>query len=91
MYVRDEQLKVIKYNHLIANLLIFHNCKNMRQALKELQDEGMILTPEILRALSPYRQHPSRFDMYELRDREVKPIDYGVQLDLAKHEKMAAL
>ena len=89
--VRDEQLKVIKYNHLIANLLIFHNCKSMTQALKELQDEGMILTPEILRALSPYRQHPSRFGMYELRDREVGPIDYGMQLDLAKHEEMAAL
>jgi TnpA family transposase len=29
--VRDEQLKVIKYNHLIANLLIFHNCKSMHR------------------------------------------------------------
>jgi hypothetical protein len=62
-------LKVIKYNHLIANLLIFHNCKSMTQALKELQDEGLILTPEILRVLSPYLQHPSRFGTYELRDR----------------------
>ncbi len=56
--VRDEQLKVIKYNHLIANLIIFHNCKSMTQALKELQDEGMALTPEILRALSPYGSTP---------------------------------
>lgn len=87
--VREEQLKIIKYNHLIANLLIFHNCKSMTQALKELQDEGVALTPEILRALSPYRQHPSRFGMYELRDRDVGPIDYDVQLDLAKQEAMA--
>lgn len=36
--VREEQLKVIKYNHLIANLLIFHNCKSLTQALNELQD-----------------------------------------------------
>jgi len=86
--VRDEQLKVIKYNHLIANLLIFHNCKSMTQALKELQDEGMVITPEILRALSPYRQHPNRFGMYELRDREVGPIDYDVKLDLEKYEEM---
>ena len=84
--VRDEQLKVIKYNHLIANLLIFHNCKSMTQALKELQDEGMELTPEILRALSPYRQHPSRFGMYELRDCEVEPIDYDVRLELLSNE-----
>ena len=87
--VRDEQLKVIKYNHLIANLLIFHNCKSMTQALKELQEEGMVLTPDILRALSPYRQHPSRFGMYELRDRETAPVDYDVRLDLTGYESMA--
>ena len=87
--VRDEQLKVIKYNHLIANLLIFHNCKSMTQALKELQNEGMTLTPEILQALSPYRQHPSRFGMYELRDREAGPVDYGVRLDLSKPENIS--
>ena len=84
--VRNEQLKVIKYNHLIANLLIFHNCKSMTQTLKELQDEGMVLTPEILRALSPYRQHPSQFGMHELRDSEAEPIDYDVRLELAKSE-----
>jgi TnpA family transposase len=81
--VRDEQLKVIKYNHLIANLLIFHNCKSMTQALKELQDEGLTLTSEILQALSPYRQHPSRFGRYELRERMTEPIDYDVRLKLS--------
>jgi len=86
--VRDEQLKVIKYNHLIANLLIFHGCKSMTQALKELQEEGIDLTPEILRALSPYRQHPSRFGRYELRDRQVEPIDYDTKLDLMEYEEM---
>ena len=84
--VRDEQLKVIKYNHLIANLLIFHNCKSMTQALKELQDEGLTLTSEILQALSPYRQHPSRFGRYELRERMAEPVDYDVRLELTKHD-----
>jgi TnpA family transposase len=78
--VRDEQIKVIKYNHLIANLLIFHNCHTMTQALKELQEEGMVLTPEILQALSPYRQHLIRFGAFELRDRDVEPIDYDIRL-----------
>lgn len=76
--VRDNQLKIIKYNHLIANLLIFHNCHTMTQALKELEAEGMPLTPELLAALSPYRTHPNRFGMYELRERKLKPIDYDV-------------
>jgi len=84
--VRDEQLKVIKYNHLIANLLIFHNCKSMTQALKELQDEGLTLTSEILQALSPNRQHPSRFGRYELRERMVEPVNYDVRLELTNHD-----
>jgi hypothetical protein len=25
--VRDNQLKIVKYHHLIANLLIFHSCR----------------------------------------------------------------
>jgi hypothetical protein len=58
----------------------------MTEALKEMQDDGMALTPDILRALSPYRQHPSRFGMYELRDSEAGPIDYDVQLELVRNE-----
>jgi TnpA family transposase len=77
--VRDNQLKIIKYNHLIANLLIFHNCHTLTQALQELEAEGMELTPELLGALSPYRTHHiNRFGRYELREREPAPVDYGV-------------
>jgi hypothetical protein len=42
--VRDNQLKIIKYNHLIANLLIFHNYRAITLALKELETEGVRLT-----------------------------------------------
>jgi hypothetical protein len=42
--VRDNQLKIIKYNHLIANLLIFHNCRTITLALKELETKGVRLT-----------------------------------------------
>jgi TnpA family transposase len=59
--VRDDQLKIIKYNHLIANLVIFHNCHSITQALKELEAEGMKLTPELIAGFSPYRtSHPLR-------------------------------
>lgn len=60
----------------------------MTQALKELQEEGMVLTPEILRALSPYRQHLNRFGTFELRDRDVEPIDYDIRLELMKNQEM---
>jgi hypothetical protein len=32
--------KMIKYNHLIANLQILHNCRAITLALKELEIEG---------------------------------------------------
>ncbi|HEY5706741.1 MAG TPA: hypothetical protein VIS96_14340 [Terrimicrobiaceae bacterium] len=39
----------------------------------------LLLAPELLGALSPYRTHPiNRFGMYELREREPAPVDYGV-------------
>jgi len=53
---------------VIANLLIFHNCRTITLALKELETNGVRLTPELLGALSPYRTHHiNRFGMYELR------------------------
>jgi len=82
--VRDNQLKIIKYNHLIANLLIFHNCHTMTEALKELEAEGMQLTPELLGAFSPFRMHPNRFGTYELQERELRPIDYNVTFKMKK-------
>jgi TnpA family transposase len=82
--VRDNQLKIIKYNHLIANLLIFHNCYTMTGVLKELEAEGMQLTPELLGAFSPFRMHPNRFGTYELQERELRPIDYNVTFKMKK-------
>jgi hypothetical protein len=47
--------------------------------LKELETKGVRLTPESLGALSPYRTHHiNRFGMYELRELEPAPVDYGV-------------
>ncbi len=81
--VREDQLKIIKYNHLIANLMIFHNCHTMTQAFKELEAEGIKLTPELAAVFSPYRtHHANRFGMYELRERNLEPIDYGVTFQM---------
>jgi len=54
----------------------------MTQALKELGVEGFQLTPEIVAAFSHYRRRPNRFDMYELRERILEAIEYGVTFDL---------
>jgi len=78
--VRDDQVKVIKYNQLIANLVIFHNCHTITQALKNLEAEGWTLTPELLASFSPFRTHHlNRFGLYDLKEREPAPVDYGIR------------
>ncbi|MCP1121624.1 transposase [Robbsia andropogonis] len=69
--MRDDQLKIIKYNHLIANLVTFHNCQTITPSFKELESKGMQLKLELLAAFSPYRTHHLiRFGLFELRDRD---------------------
>lgn len=55
--VRHEQRKIIKYNHLVANMVILHNVETMTRVIKELQGDGMPITQEVLAGLSPYRTH----------------------------------
>ena len=38
---RDEQRKFIKYNHLVANLVVFHNIVTLSRALERLQADGL--------------------------------------------------
>jgi hypothetical protein len=51
---RAEQRKIINYNHLLANCLIFHNVCTMPRALYKLRAEGLPIEPETVAALSPY-------------------------------------
>lgn len=77
--VRDEQVKIVKYNHLVANLIVFHNVQSMTKAFREIEAEGEIkLTPELLALFSPYRTiHIGKFGTYYLRDRDVADLEYG--------------
>ena len=66
---RDEQRKMVKYNHLVANLLIFHTAVGMTRALDEIAAGGhaTAITPEALAGTSPYlNEHLNRFGSYEL-------------------------
>jgi TnpA family transposase len=71
---REEQRKIIRYNHLVANLVVFHNVVSMTRVLQDLIDEGYPVTPEILAHLSPYkRDHLNRFGHYDLHFDQVPP------------------
>ena len=71
---REEQRKIIRYNHLVANLVVFHNGVSMTRRLQELVDEGYTVTPEILARLAPYKTgHINRFGTHDLRFDRVPP------------------
>lgn len=74
---RDEQRKMIKYHHLVANLLIFHNVVTMTKALQTLVADGVEIDNAALACLSPYQtEHINRFGRYALkRDRIPEPLD----------------
>ncbi len=72
---RDEQRKMIKYNHLVANLLIFHTAIGMTRALDGIAADGLgnAISAEGLATLSPYRtDHINRFGNYVL-DMSIPP------------------
>jgi hypothetical protein len=74
--VRDEQRKFIKYNHLVANLLVFHNLATMTRAMQKMDADGHIVSDELAATLSPYQtEHINRLGNYSLNfGRPPEPI-----------------
>ena len=50
-----EQEKIIKFNTLLANCVIFHTALDMTTVLRQLAAEGWEITPAAVAALSPRR------------------------------------
>lgn len=64
---RDEQRKLIKYNHLVANCLILHNVCTLTRLLSQLATEGHKFDEATIGQISPYiREHINRFGDYVL-------------------------
>lgn len=76
--VRDEQRKFIKYNHLVANILAFHNIVSMTKAIDRLKTDGQQILDEMLAAVSPYQtSHINRFGQYQLHSRRApEPLPF---------------
>jgi TnpA family transposase len=61
----EEQEKIIKYNDLVANAVIFQNVVDVSRVLQALIAEGYPVTREDVAALSPYlTRHVKRFGDY---------------------------
>src|ERR1022692_1120562 len=79
---RDEQRKAIKYNHLVANCLIFHNLCSLTRLVRKLEQRGEPVPEDAIAAISPYlTEHINRFGDYVLNlDRKPPQPDYGYTL-----------
>lgn len=78
---RDEQRKIIKYSHLIANCLILHNVYTLTSVLQQLIMQGYKIDNETMARLSPYlTEHINRFGDYSLNlDRQPPPLNDGLK------------
>ncbi|MBS0193278.1 MAG: Tn3 family transposase [Proteobacteria bacterium] len=75
--LRDEQRNVVKYNQLVANLVILFNCEHMTRIFSDMIEKGEPITPELISTLSPFRtQHINRFGDYLVDlDRKLLRLD----------------
>lgn len=73
----EEQEKVIKYNDLVANAVIFQNVVDQTRILRLLKEEGFPVNREDVATLSPYvTGHIKRFGDYIIDSNAVpEPID----------------
>lgn len=70
----EEQEKLIKYNNLIANSLIFQNVIDQTRIIKNLMLDGFEVKAEDLKILSPYlTAHIKRFGDYVVDLSEIPP------------------
>lgn len=64
---REDQRKMIKYNHLVANIIIFYNVYHMSAILQSLASEGYDINEDIISSLAPYMtSHINRFGKYSI-------------------------
>ena len=78
-----EQEKIIKFNTLLANCVIFHTALDMTTVLRQLAAEGWEITPAAVAALSPYiRERIKRFGEYAADGLIDPPDAFDPHLDL---------
>ncbi len=89
---RDEQRKIIKLNHLVANCIILYNVFVVSKELQKLAQEGREFDEQAVAALSPYiRQHINRFGHYQLDlTQHSPPIEYDLPIPTKKRQEKLA-
>lgn len=83
----EDQEKAIKYNTLIADIIIFQNVIDQTRMIQSLLDEGYQITENELKALSPYlTKHIKRFGEYII-DLNISPPPLELEYNFSLEEK----
>lgn len=79
--MRANQRKIIRFNHLLANMLIFHTVVYQTKGINKLRAQGVNIPDEILAGMSPYwTEHLNRFGMFQLdMGKTAEEIEYDLQ------------
>ena len=76
-----EQEKMIKFNTLLANCVVFHTALDMTDILRELVAEGWEIKAETIGELSPYiNEHIARFGVYATDVLKLRPMAFDPEL-----------
>lgn len=88
---REEQRKIIKFNHLVANCVILYNVFVVSKELQQLAQEGREFDEQAIAALSPYiRHHINRFGHYQFDlAQQSPPLDYDLSIPTKKRQEQS--
>jgi TnpA family transposase len=78
--MRSNQRKIIRFNHLLANMLVFHTVVYQTKAVNKLRGQDVEISNEILSGISPYwTEHLNRFGMFQLdMEKTAAEIEYDL-------------
>ncbi len=81
---RDEQRKRIRFNHLLANLVMFETTADLTRALRQLRLEGVEVPNEVLGHMSPFvREHINLLGEYQLSfEQQAEPLEFGLDVEV---------
>ena len=76
---RAGQTKLITYNHLVANLIVFYNTVHLTKSLSLFAEEGLKLDSKLINSISPYRPgNINRFGKYEITEPEENSLTNSI-------------
>ena len=65
--MRANQSKIIRFNHLLANRLVFHTVAHQTIPINKLRGQGMNIPSEIVAGFAPYwTEHINRFGIFQV-------------------------